>query len=339
VRVRLPVTVAAVALVAQFGCGGSSDDSAERAARARATERAALVSRLDRLQTKLHRRRALLRAERRRAARQAKRKRRQVSRGGDTATSSFDQVAAGLDGEVGAVIGQPRSSDAASFGSLQSGAAWSTSKVPIALRVLADAGGPSGLSSVQAEEMRNALTLSDNEAAAALFGGLERTHGGLGEASTAVEEILREGGDEATRISTEGRGEFSTYGQTEWSLVNQQRFMSSLARGCVVGQKSADYVLDLMGEVSSDTWGLGSAGLPARWKGGWGPGSDGRYLVRQMGILYVGNKEAIVTLAARPANGQFATGESMATAVARWLARQAPKYAAPPPWMLTPDRC
>jgi hypothetical protein len=330
VRVGLPVTVAAVALVAQFGCGGSSDDSAERAARARAAERAALVSRLDRLQTKLHWRRALLRAERRRGARQAKRKRRQVSRGSDTATSSFDQVAAGLDGEVGAVIGRPGSSNAASFGSLQSGAAWSTSKVPIALRVLADAGGPSGLSSVQAEEMRNALTLSDNEAAAALFGGLERTHGGLDGASTAVEEILSEGGDEATQISTEGRGEFSTYGQTEWSLVNQQRFMSSLARGCVVGRESADYVLDLMGEVSSDTWGLGSAGLPARWKGGWGPGSDGRYLVRQMGILYVGNKEAIVTLAARPTDGQFTTGESIATAVARWLAREAPKYAALP---------
>lgn len=95
-----------------------------------------------------------------------------------------------------------------------------------------------------------------------------------------------------------------------------------------VGPESSDYVLNLMGEVSSDTWGLGSAGLPARWKGGWGPGVDGGYLVRQMGILYVGDKVAVVTLAALPADGQFATGESMATALARWLTGQAPKYAA-----------
>jgi len=145
-----------------------------------------------------------------------------------------------------------------------------------------------------------------------------------------VEEVLREGGDESTQISTQGRGEFSTYGQTEWSLANQQRFMSSLAAGCVVGPESSNYVLDLMGEVSSDSWGLGSAGLPARWKGGWGPGVDDGYLVRQMGILHVGDKEAIVTLAALPADGQFATGESMATTVAQWLARQAPNYAGPP---------
>ena len=178
--------------------------------------------------------------------------------------------------------------------------------------------------------MRSALTLSDNEAAAALFGDLERSHGGLVGASAAAEEVLREGGDASTQISTQGRGEFSTYGQTDWSLANQQRFMSALAAGCVASAESSSYVLDLMGEVSSDTWGLGSASLPARWKGGWGPGIGGRYLVRQMGILYVGDREAVVTLAALPADGQFATGEAMATAVAQWLAQQAPRYAAAP---------
>jgi hypothetical protein len=326
---RLFAALTAFALVAQFGCGGS-DDSAERAARARAAERAALASRLDRLQTKLHRQRALLRAKRERAARQAERQQRQASRGNGAAASSFDRVAAGVDGEVGAVIGPPGSSEATSFGSLQSGSAWSTSKIPIALRVLDDTGGPSGLSSAQTAAMRSALTLSDNEAAAALFGDLERSHGGLEGASAAVGEVLREGGDDTTQISTQGRGEFSTYGQTNWSLANQQRFMSSLAAGCVASAESSNYILGLMGEVSSDTWGLGSAGLPARWKGGWGPGVDGGYLVRQMGVLYVGNKEAVVTLAALPADGQFATGESMATAVAQWLAQQAPRYAATP---------
>jgi len=328
-KAHLSVALLALAL-ALAGCGGSSDESTDTAARANAAERAALARKLDRLQTELHHRRDVLQAKRERAARGAKREQRRASHASGAATSSFDRVAAGLSGEVGAVIGPPGSSEAASFGDLQSGSAWSTSKIPIALRVLEDAGGPSGLSSAQAEQVRSALILSDNEAAAALFGDLEGKHGGLGGASAAVGEVLREGGDESTQISTQGRGEFSTYGQTEWSLANQQQFMSSLAAGCVVSAESSDYVLDLMGEVSSDTWGLGSAGLPARWKGGWGPGVDGGYLVRQMGVLYVGDKAAVVTLAALPADGQFATGESMATTVAQWLAEQAARYARTP---------
>ncbi len=332
-RVRRPLApvLLALALVASLpSCGGSDDDGAETAARLEAARRAALANKLNRLRTELQQRRVLVRARRERAARRGLRDRSQAVKRSAADVSGFEQVAAGLSGEVGAVIGPPGSSERTSFGSLRSGEAWSTSKVPIALRVLKDAGGPSGLSAAQAEEMRSALTLSDNDAAAALFGGLERTHGGLEGASAAVSEVLREGGDGSTQISTQGRGEFSTYGQTEWSLASQQRFMSSLAAGCIVGSESSDYVLDLMGEVSSDTWGLGSAGLPARWKGGWGPGVDGGYLVRQMGILYAGDEEAVVTLAARPADGQFATGESMATAVAQWLAEQAPKYAASP---------
>jgi hypothetical protein len=330
VRARGLSTLALLAFVVFLpGCGEGADDGGETQAQRNAAQRAALASRLDRLQDKLQRRRAQLRAERKREARRVAREQSQAE-GRSTAASagSFEALASELDGEVGATIGPPGSGEAASFGSLQSGSAWSTSKVPIALSVLADAGGPAGLSASQAEQMRSALTFSDNEAAAALFGDLERRHGGLGGASAAVDEVLREGGDSSTQISTQGRGEFSTYGQTEWSLANQQRFMSALASRCVVGPESSDYVLDLMGEVSSDTWGLGSAGLPARWKGGWGPGVSGGYLVRQMGILYVGDRAAVVTLAALPADGQFASGESMATAVAQWLAGQASEYAA-----------
>lgn len=329
-RARGLPTLALLALVIfLFGCGAGSDDGAETQARRNAAQRAALASQLDRLQDKLRRRRAQLR--RKRETQRISHEQSQANERSTAASAgSFEALASELDGEIGAAIGPPGSGEAASFGSLQSGSAWSTSKVPIALRVLADAGGPNGLNSSQAEQIRSALTLSDNDAAATLFGDLERRHGGLGGASAAVDEVLREGGDNSTQISTQGRGEFSTYGQTEWSLANQQRFMSALASGCVVGRESSDYVLDLMGEVSSDTWGLGSAGLPARWKGGWGPGVSGGYLVRQMGVLYVGDKEAVVTLAALPADGQFATGESMATAVAQWLAGQAPKYAAAP---------
>ena len=84
------------------------------------------------------------------------------------------------------MIGPPGAPAAFSGGNLSSGSAWSTSKVPIALRLLQDVGGPSGLSAAQADEMRRALTLSDNEAAAALFADLERAHGGLAGAAAAV---------------------------------------------------------------------------------------------------------------------------------------------------------
>jgi hypothetical protein len=331
VKAHFPVALILLAIAAPLaGCGGASNDATDTAARANAAQRAALASKLAWLRAELRHRRAVLKTKRKRAARQAEHEGQGTSQTRGAAASSFARMAAGLDGEVGAVIGPPGSSEAVSFGDLQSGSAWSTSKVPIALRVLEDAGGPAGLSSAQAEQMRSALTLSDNEAAAALFADLEQSHGGLAGASAAVGEVLREGHDESTQISTRGRGEFSTYGQTNWSLANQQRFMSSLAAGCVAGTESSNYVLGLMGEVSSDAWGLGSAGLPARWKGGWGPGVDGRYLVRQMGILDVGDEEAVVTLAALPADGQFATGESMATTVAQWLAQRAPRYAAAP---------
>lgn len=243
--------------------------------------------------------------------------------------SGFAALESELGGEIGVVIGPP-SGQAEGFGNLASGSAWSTSKVPIALRLLKDVGGPSGLSAAQSEEMRRALTLSDNEAAAALFADLEHKHSGIAGASAAVTEVLREAGDSETQISTQGRDGFSTYGQTEWSLANQQRFISALAAGCIGSQDSREYVLGLMGEVSSDTWGLGSAGLPARWKGGWGPGVDGRYLVRQMGILYVDGGEAVVTLAAIPSDGQFETAEGMATRIAQWLSQRAQSVAAQP---------
>jgi hypothetical protein len=253
-----------------------------------------------------------------------------VAEGAANVPPSFAELAAETDGEIGVSIGAPGSDESLTAGSLASGAAWSTIKVPIALRVLEDRGGPSGLSASQGADIRAALTLSDNGAAAALFAGLERAHGGVDGAAAAVGAILRQGGDSTTRVSTEGRDGFSPYGQTEWSLALQREFMGGLVAGCVGMPASRDYVLDLMGEVASDRWGLGSAGLPARWKGGWGLGTDGRYLVRQMGVLYVGDRPAVVTLAAIPADGSFETAQAMATAAAQWLAARAPRFAARP---------
>jgi hypothetical protein len=239
----------------------------------------------------------------------------------------FDELERSLPGQVGLAIGPPGSGPAATAGSLTTGSAWSTSKVPVVLRVLQEVGGPAGLSSAQQEEARRALTLSDNDAALALFADLEAAYGGAAGAAAAVTEVLAEAGDTTTQVSSVGREGFTPFGQTEWSLELQELFMSRLIAGCIGSPASSEYVLGLMGEVSSDTWGLGSTGLPARWKGGWGPGLDGRYLVRQMGVLEVGGQEAVVALAALPDDGTFETGQSMATSVAQWAAERAANFA------------
>jgi hypothetical protein len=232
-------------------------------------------------------------------------------------SASLDSISHGLNGEVGVAVAKLGSTNVQTGGDLTTGSAWSTIKVPIALSLLIDVGGPGGLTSTQKDRIEAAITLSDNAAAAELFAELERRHGGIAGAAAAVTSVLRAGGDTSTAVSTQGRDGFSPYGQTEWSLAAQQRFMAGLAGGCVADQASTSLVLDLMGRVTSDRWGLGSLSLPARWKGGWGPGVDGRYLVRQMGVVAYGGDQLVLTIAARPADGQFVSGQTLATQLAQ----------------------
>ncbi len=232
---------------------------------------------------------------------------------------SFKALAAQLSGQAGIAYTSPGHSGAiTTAGSLQTGSAWSTSKVPLAARVIKDAGGSGSLSSQQRSLISSALRASDNDAAMQLWDELVSRYGGSSGAARAVTQILRAAGDTTTTVSSVGRGAFSPYGQTEWSLKAQARFMASLAASCVPGSR---YLLDQMSQVVSDQrWGLGTAGSRA-FKGGWGPGTDGRYLVRQMGTLPVGKSTAVVTIAALPSDGQFATGQQMLDRIAQWAAR------------------
>jgi len=246
----------------------------------------------------------------------------------DRTATAFGSFSEGLDGEVGLTVGVPGSPDSQRLGQLDSGVAWSTIKVPIAARVLEKAGGPGGLSGGQEGSMRSALTASDNAAADTLFGSL-----GSDDAAAAAStgEVLREAGDTNTEVSAEGRDGFSPYGQTEWGLVEQHRFMARLAGRCVVDAESSEYLLSLMGEVVPDQqWGLGSTGEGASFKGGWGPGTGGGYLVRQMGVIEVDGKSVVVTLAAEPSDGQFASGTQMLTKMAGWVSENVNARAAKP---------
>jgi hypothetical protein len=105
--------------------------------------------------------------------------------------------------------------------------------------------------------------------------------------------------------------------------------MAALVGGCVSSAGSSDYLLGLMSNVTSDRWGLGAAGVPALWKGGWGPGTDGRYLLRQMGALTVRGRQIVVTIAVRPDDGQYLTGQAVASEVARWVASYALRFSKP----------
>jgi hypothetical protein len=311
------------------GCGSSDAgvDTAreERLQRQEETARERQLARLKRKLELEKKRQAILETP----ASPAEPKPKELRAGSGSGLAGFEELESSLPGQAGVAIGPPGSGPAASAGSLTTGSAWSTSKVPVAMRVLEEVGGPGGLAPDQEEEMRLALTASDNAAALSLFADLEAAYGGASGAAAAVDEVLAEAGDTTTKVSSVGRDGFTPFGQTEWSLELQELFMSRLAAGCIGSPASSEFVLGLMGEVSSDTWGLGSTGLPARWKGGWGPGVDGRYLSRQMGVLVVGGEETVVALAVLPDDGSFETAQSMATSVARWVAEKAPEFAGP----------
>jgi hypothetical protein len=242
------------------------------------------------------------------------------------ASASFDALAGSLGDEIGISVGPVGSSAAQQLGSLQSGSAWSTIKVPIATRIVEDAGGPDALPATTRDLIARAITASDNDAAASLWEQL----GGGGAAAGAVGELLAAAGDGETVVSTVGRDGFSPYGQTEWSLAAQQRLMSALAAGCVAPAATAE-LRALMGQVVADQrWGLGSTSAQAYFKGGWGPGTDGRYLVRQLGVLEQDGGAVSVAIATIPPDGQFATGTAALTQVAQWVADNVDWSAAAP---------
>jgi hypothetical protein len=303
--------------VALVGCGGYPGDEVELGAPTTTSRAERERLRIAALRRELD---ALRNRRRRHHAAQGRQGVGQLLDGSDVA--SFKQLASGLGGQVGVTVGRAGDPNAQQLGSLTTGKAWSSIKVPIATKVLSDAGGPGGLSSTDRELIRRALTASDNAAAAKLFEGMKARYGGVAGAAEAAGEPLRQAGDEDTTVSTQGRAGFSPYGQTEWSLVQQHRFMARLAGGCLQDSASSRYVLQLMNQVVPDQrWGLGSAGVPAQFKGGWGPGADGRYLVRQMGVLELdnGRHPMVATIASMPSDGQLGTGQNMLSQLAKWL--------------------
>ncbi len=240
------------------------------------------------------------------------------------AEQTFSQLEAGSGGQLGVAVAPLGQGTISVLGSLTEGHGWSAMKVPVLATLLRQRGS---LDSQQQAWAQQALTASDNQAATALFGQLQRTDGGLVGASGAVQQTLNSAGDDRTRVNTAPNPNgFTTFGQTEWSAEAATRFFRALARGCLLSSTQTRYVVGLMGQViPSQRWGMGQvalAGAPVALKGGWGPENGGPYLVRQSAIVGQGNQGYVVTILARAHSGgdSFAAGTALLNDGARWVA-------------------
>ena len=191
------------------------------------------------------------------------------------------------------------------WGDWQEGPAWSTIKVPLVIAAYRQANPPQ-----VTDLMRAAITESDNAAAESLWAQ-------LGDPTTVaqrVQQVLQENGDPTVVESRKLRPEFTAFGQTIWSLVNQIRFtIGAFCNG------ANDPIFNLMGQVEpNQTWGIG--GIPgAEFKGGWGPSPSGKYLVRQIGVHTTPAGKMAVAIAAEPVSGSFDDGTHDLGEVAKWL--------------------
>jgi hypothetical protein len=221
--------------------------------------------------------------------------------------ADFRQFAAGLPAKVGIAFSAVGTGQVATvLGDWQEGPAWSTSKVPLVLAAYRKHQPP-----LITDTMRAAITESDNAAAESIWASL----GEPAIAAEQVQQILRENGDPTTTVeSRKVRPEFTAFGQTIWSLANQVRFMASAF--CDGENKQ---VFDLMGQIEANqSWGIG--GIPdTLFKGGWGPSSSGKYLVRQFGVLTTPTGKVSVAIATEPESGQFAAGTQQLGELTKWL--------------------
>lgn len=221
--------------------------------------------------------------------------------------ADFAQLQSQLHAKTGVVlrpVGEaPR--DPVILGDWSSGPAWSTIKVPLVIAALRQQD-----SDQITNPMIAAITESDNAAAESIWEDL----GDPATAAAKVETVLRDTGDPTTVQSRKVRPEYTAFGQTDWSLTNQVRFLAAAA--CDLRDKP---VLAMMGEVNNDQrWGMGTM-ANTKIKGGWGPSLAGRYLVRQIAIVPTPQGLTVVATAAEPESGSFVDGTQDLTEVARWL--------------------
>lgn len=195
--------------------------------------------------------------------------------------------------------------DVLTFGAPLAGPAWSTMKVPVAIAAMraSPARAPGYVPA--------AITLSDNAAAEHLWSLL----GAPTDAARAVESVLRDGGDMGTVVQSERiRPGFTSFGQTNWTTEAQASFAWRLP--CIAGAESV--FSEMQRIVPEQQWGF-ARDDDAAAKGGWGPASDGRYLVRQLAVVRDDRGALGVAIAVAPHDGSFQSGVAAVNRLANWV--------------------
>ncbi len=218
-----------------------------------------------------------------------------------------------LPGQLGIAIVPVGGDEVISLGSLKSGRAWSTMKVPVSLAAQRERGP-----AVAAMEDK-AITFSDNDAAGELWGVLGGGHASV----DAVSAVLREGHDVRTHVSSEVDNPPSYPGHTAWALRDQAIFGAHLP--CL---PDSEHLIRLMSAVApNQQWGIAkvgrSQGAVTAVKGGWGPATSksSAHLVRQLGIITTTSGQVAVSMAAIPRSGSFTDGTKMLTRLGNWLGK------------------
>jgi hypothetical protein len=221
-----------------------------------------------------------------------------------TFDTSFDELSRTVPATIGLAIAAADGRTLASFGTWSTGVAWSTIKVPLAI-----ASVRAGVGS--RELVVQTITQSDNATAEELWSQ-------LGDPADAAQQVQAVINDPTTVVESRRlRSEYTAFGQTQWSLVRQAQFAALLP-----SIPDASGVVDLMHNLCADhCWGLATKGFAA--KGGWGPGTAGDYLVRQLGIVPLRGGHVGVALAAQADDGVFETGVDMLNDLTNWLVDEA----------------
>jgi hypothetical protein len=216
---------------------------------------------------------------------------------------SFRQLSQDAPATIGIAIAPIGATSVTSLGGWSSGVAWSTIKVPLAIAALRAGVGSSEL-------VVDAITRSDNAASEELWSQL----GEPTEAAHKVQAVLNEAGDRSTVVESRRlRPGYTAFGQTRWPLVQQAQFAAGLS-----SIPDAADVVDLMHSLCAEhCWGLAAKGFAA--KGGWGPGTQGDYLVRQLAIVPAAAGQVGVALAAEAHDGAFESGVDALNRLADWL--------------------
>lgn len=220
-----------------------------------------------------------------------------------TLTASFTALAAQIPGQVGVTITNGQRTW--SFGTWDTGPAWSTIKVPLAIAAARHDPTTSG------PLIERAITTSDNAAADQLWASL----GEPTAAAAAVHQVLADGANPDIQVQAEQiRPPYSPYGQTIWPQADAARFAWTLP--CI---PNAEPVLDHMRNITPDQqWGLATLDNTAT-KGGWGPNPDGNYLARQIGLYQTETGTLGVAIATTPDDGTFTTATSILNNLSNWI--------------------